>query len=75
MQCNIDARGKAVRLGMGISMCAIGATAVIANRLEIVQPAWVMYAGIGLLVAGAFGVVEGWAGWCVMRAMGFKTRI
>jgi hypothetical protein len=33
------------------------------------------YAGIGLTAAGAFGVFEGWAGWCVVRAMGFKTRI
>lgn len=75
MQCNIDSRGKAVRLGLGISTCAIGATAAIAYQLEIVPPKWVLYAGVGLLATGAFCIIEGWAGWCVVRAMGFKTRV
>ena len=30
---------------------------------------------IALIVLGAFQIFEGWAGWCVVRAMGFKTRL
>ena len=33
--------------------------------------AWVI--SIGCLMAGAFGVFESLKGWCVMRAIGFKT--
>ena len=31
--------------------------------------------GIGLvcLAGGVFQIYEAWSGWCVMRAMGFKT--
>ena len=28
---------------------------------------------IALLGSGAFMTFEGWSGWCVVRAMGFKT--
>ena len=34
--------------------------------------AWV--AAIFLILSGGFSIFEGWAGWCVVRAMGVKTR-
>jgi hypothetical protein len=45
--------------------------------------AWALPAGSALswivtvlvLAGGAFAVFEAWAGWCVVRAMGFKTRL
>ena len=31
--------------------------------------------GFGCLIGGGFAVFEGWAGWCAVRALGFKTKI
>jgi uncharacterized membrane protein len=72
MQCNIDAKGKLIRLIYGIVLFVIGI---------IVMFAWTIRAGgiaawlitIGLILGGAFAIFESRAGWCVMRAMGFKT--
>lgn len=64
MQCNIDARGKAARLISGILTCIF---AVVAWWL------WGWIVGVVLLVFGAFQIFEARAGWCVVRAMGFKT--
>ncbi len=74
LQCNIDGRGKRARLIYGI--IAIVAAIILAVVWAI--PAggllpWVV--SLILLLGGAFAVFEGWAGWCAMRAMGFKTRI
>jgi hypothetical protein len=74
MRCNIDARGKAVRLRNGLIVLVVG---ILVAALW----AWptghvVAWAIAGVLAAGgAFMVFEGWAGWCVLRAMGMKTRI
>ena len=75
MQCNIDARGKAYRLILGIIMMTAGATLLTLHLLAGLNGVWVWYLGGGLLGAGLFGVFEGWAGWCLVRAMGFKTRV
>ena len=73
MQCNIGAKGKAVRLKLGI-LGILGGIAV-AITFFLIQlnwgVAWIIPAGI--IFGGAFSVFEGWAGWCVIRAMGFKT--
>jgi hypothetical protein len=77
MQCNIDSKGKAVRLAAGIA-CLVIATMVGAMALAGVFDSGAkigfIVAGL-LLVSGAFMVFEGWSGWCVVRAMGFKTKI
>lgn len=73
MQCNIDARGKAVRLVFGL-VGLLASAFVAALAIAGVTPL-----EIGLIVAlllamgGAFGVFEGWKGWCALRAMGFRT--
>ena len=73
MQCNIDARGKAARLIVGVVMlllaaaCAIGALAgVISGQVGIILSA-------PLAAFGFLGVFEGWKGWCALRALGFRT--
>ncbi|MGB7160083.1 MAG: hypothetical protein WBD40_18595 [Tepidisphaeraceae bacterium] len=74
MQCNIDARGKRLRLVNGIVTCAIGLVLVVAWAIPAqTRLAWGLT--IALLVSGAFMVFEARAGWCVVRAMGFKTRV
>ena len=75
VQCNIDARGKGVRLTSGLVMMLIGAGLLASCAAGILAGDWPTYIGIGLLAAGAFGVFEGWVGWCAIRALGFRTRI
>jgi hypothetical protein len=75
MQCNIDARGKRVRFIGGVICVLIGIVLAVLALLHI-GPFWpLMGSGIGLAIAGAFQIVEARASWCVIRAMGFKTRI
>lgn len=71
MKCNIDARGKAIRLVMGLIMMVIS----VAVLLTMPSASWLILSAVAVLIGGAFAVFEGWAGWCAVRAMGFKTKI
>ncbi len=75
MQCNIDARGKAVRLRFGIAMTVIGCAIVALRIVGILRWDWAMWLGIGFVLVGGFGIFQARAGWCAVRAMGFKTRV
>jgi hypothetical protein len=77
MQCNIDAKGKATRLIVGaifliigIVLLALALTDVFGGMASIVA-----IIAVAMIVSGAFGIFEGAAGWCALRAMGFKTRL
>ena len=74
MQCNIDRRGQALRTTMGIVTDAVG-TGLVAAAIFGWLPSWALYAGIAAMLGGAFMIFEGVNGWCVVRAMGFKTPI
>lgn len=73
MQCNIDAKGKAVRLIYGLLMIALGAVLSALILMEVLPGGWVWAGVVALVLAGAFGIYEARAGWCAVRAMGFKT--
>jgi hypothetical protein len=74
LACNIDARGKAARLRIGIVGLAIGMVLLFAWAVPTDAPMpWVIT--LAVLVAAAFSVFEARAGWCALRAMGFRTRI
>ncbi len=74
LTCNIDAKGKKVRLINGLVTTAIAVVLVFAWAIPYPSLlSWVI-TGV-MLISGAFMIFEGWAGWCVMRAMGFKTKI
>ena len=73
MQCNIDARGKRARLISGIIVLAIAVVLLILRAIGTLEGGWPWIAGGALLAIGLFQVWEARAGWCVMRAMGFKT--
>ncbi len=74
LQCNIDAKGKLIRL-------VYGAAFVIAGALMLWLWAWpggsivAWIVSILCLIGGAFAIFESRKGWCVLRAMGFKTPI
>lgn len=75
MQCNIDSRGKAVRLVSGLIVTLIGVVLLVLGLMDVIEPNWIYAVAAVTLASGLFQVYEGWCGWCVMRAMGFKTPI
>ncbi|MFN9369132.1 MAG: hypothetical protein ACK6CT_10280 [Planctomycetia bacterium] len=74
MQCNIDRGGRLLRTSLGVGTVVAGILLVAANRLGWL-PGWSLPAGIAALLGGGFMIFEGLNGWCVVRAMGFKTPI
>src|SRR6187402_647601 len=70
LTCNIDARGKAARLRIGIGGLVLGAVLLAAWALPTgTALAWIVTGSV--LLGAAFSVFEARAGWCVVRAMGF----
>jgi hypothetical protein len=74
LTCNIDARGKVARLIYGLVLLAIGVVLIFVLALPY-PSIWPWLIVAFCLISGAFAVFEAWAGWCVIRAMGFKTRM
>lgn len=75
MECNIGAEGKAARMRVGIFgmiVSAIMGMLIVIGFLE--GDIWKAALVLSIL-GGAFTIFEARAGWCVVRAMGFKTRI
>ena len=73
MQCNIDARGKAYRMKMGIAsllLAVIIGTLIYFGVLE--STIWWYILGT-VTFGGVFTIFEARAGWCIIRASGFKT--
>jgi hypothetical protein len=73
MQCNINARGKRTRLISGMVFLAIAVGLAICAWLWGSGWLWIVAGFLGF--CGAFSIFEARAGWCVVRAMGFKTRV
>ena len=71
--CNINARGKRTRLIIGLLLLLAAILAGIVGWWKG-SPLFFIFSGI-LAVAGGFSVFEAAAGWCAVRAMGFKTRV
>ena len=74
LTCNIDSRGKRARLIYGLVFVALGVVLLFLWALSAGTIwSWVVVAVC--LIAGGFAIFEARAGWCAMRAMGFKTRM
>ena len=74
LRCNIDAKGRLVRMIYGAVFVIAGIVLMVAWALRTGSvTGWV--ASSAAIVVGAFAIFESRAGWCVVRAMGFKTRI
>lgn len=74
MQCNIDQSGRMLRTTLGIVVAVVGVLLLAGNRLGWL-PSWSFTTGIAAVLGGGFMIFEGVNGWCVVRAMGFKTPI
>lgn len=74
MTCNINSRGRLVRLIYGVILIAGGTLLCMlwAQQSGSVLR-WII--SIGCVGGGVFAVFEARVGWCAMRAMGFKTRM
>ncbi len=73
MECNISEKGKAARLKLGL--LAVAGAALLAGILLagfIEGTIWWLGVG-GAAFGGAFSIWEARAGWCIVRALGFKT--
>ena len=72
LQCNIDARGKLARLIYGVILLILGLVLLFTWAIPsggII--AWIVT--VLLTISGGFAIFEARAGWCVVRAMGWKT--
>ncbi len=72
-ECNIDARGKAVRLKLGIKGLVAGLALVTAFYIAGIDWVILWLIPLGIAGSGAFAIFEAWIGWCVVRALGFRT--
>ena len=75
MRCNIDAKGKVIRLLSGVFFLLVGLGLLLVVVFSMSEISWLWMVGVLLVAIGVFQVFEGWAGWCVLRAMGIKTRL
>ena len=71
--CNIDAQGRKARLITGIVVDVVGIALALAGSLTGTMIT--LIAGAVLSFAGSFMILEGLTGWCVLRALGFKTKM
>ena len=75
LECNIDARGKAGRMKLGIRLVIISLILATLTYFEIIPTTIGWLATAASFGGGAFTIGESRMGWCVIRAMGFKTKI
>jgi membrane-bound ClpP family serine protease len=73
LRCNIDAKGKLIRLIYGVALVLIGAVLMLAWALRGGGGAFAWLVSIVAMLGGAFAIFESRKGWCAIRAMGLKT--
>lgn len=72
IRCNIDQRGRTVRLVLGAFLETTGLLLGVLWYFDW-APAWVGWPALAVWVSGMFVVFEALVGWCAVRAMGFRT--
>ncbi|MHC5023316.1 MAG: hypothetical protein ACYTGG_05325 [Planctomycetota bacterium] len=73
MHCNIDSRGRAVRLVIGGFILVVGIGFVGLRGMGMLGGTWPWWVGAAAIICGTVGIFEARAGWCVVRAMGIRT--
>jgi hypothetical protein len=72
LTCNINRRGRWARLLYGIGVLGLGISLMLLWAVgtgSLLR--WTMSCAV--LLAGAFAIFEASVGWCVVRALGFRT--
>jgi hypothetical protein len=72
MTCNIDKRGRQMRALIGIILL-VGA--LLWHLAMPEADLWVHLVHLLVGLIGVFSIFQGLVGWCVVRAMGFKTPV
>ncbi len=75
IQCNIDHRGKLIRLIAGAMLDTTGLGLLAFRFVGVLSGDWPWFVGGAAAVVGMFLVLEGVLGWCVVRALGVKTPV
>jgi hypothetical protein len=70
--CNIDRRGKTIRLVMGVLLETVGLLLGVLWFMSI-GPSWLVWPAAAIWISGMFVIFEAVVGWCAVRAMGMKT--
>jgi len=75
MECNIDAGGKYVRLLIGICAVVFSIPVLMLTVSGLIDTniGWMVVAS--MWAGGIFSIFEGWSGWCIVRALGYRTLI
>ena len=73
LECNIDGKGQVARFlgGLASIVGALVLATLLATETFTFGFGW--YAVGGAVLGGAFAIWEARAGWCVVRALGFRT--
>ena len=74
LECNIGETGKAARLRLGLLGVAGGVALGIITSVGLL-PSLAWWGVLGSIAGGSFAIWEARAGWCIVRAMGFKTPV
>jgi hypothetical protein len=74
LNCNINARGKRARLIYGVILLIVGIVLLFAWAIPA-GSVWAWIITIACMLSGGFAIFEARAGWCIVRAMGFKTPV
>ncbi len=75
LECNIDDRGKAYRFLGGVAAIVGGVALAGLAAANVVSHELIWVPIISALGGGAFAIFEARAGWCIVRAMGFRTPV
>jgi hypothetical protein len=70
--CNIDKRGRMLRLVVGAILETVGITLGVLWFVEQ-GPSWLIWPAAATWLAGMFVIFEALVGWCAVRALGFRT--
>jgi hypothetical protein len=73
LSCNIDSKGRRVRLAGGIAALIAGSFLLLGWVLPTANAGLAVLAALAI-AAGVFMIFEARASWCVLRALGFRTR-
>lgn len=73
LPCNIDRKGARMRRIGGAMLLTLAA--IIAGLAWHIPSKWLWYVAAGMAIGGGFMLFEGLNGWCVLRAMGIKTKL
>tara|TARA_B100001142_G_scaffold223907_1_gene222045 strand:+ start:64 stop:297 length:234 start_codon:yes stop_codon:yes gene_type:complete len=71
--CNIGAKGKFLRLSLGLMSMFAGISLLTLSNLDFIVSDKIFILGIISILGGLFSIWEAREGWCVVRAIGIKT--